>query len=253
MGIIRKIINHEKAVIDHLEEINYSNVWHDTIKGIEWAEGLSGVSPGRAAVGYNYLYVMTRILNELRPDCVLDIGLGISSTLISQYFANCYEKGQAADSCDVGGHYILEHSEEWIDFYKKEHFLSKYSTIIMHQLVVKTIDGNKFYAYENLEEDVSKHKYDVISIDAPYGFGFQNKNGNQKYSRRDMIELLPQILKSEFVIVLDDVNRVGEKNTANDIIRKLEMEGIKVYNRVYRGQNYCCVIASERYMYMTSL
>ena len=154
---------------------------------------------------------------------------------------------------DWGGHYILEHSQEWVKFYQKEHSLSRNSTIMMQDLVVNSIGKNKFYAYKNIKDDLSRYKFDVISIDAPYGFGFQDKNGNQKYSRRDLIELMPEILKPDFVIICDDVNRVGEKNTVNDIVSKIEKKGIDVYTRIYRGLNYCGVIASGKYKYMTSL
>lgn len=50
-----------------IEELTYARVWEDTCRNIDWIQDLPGISPGRWAVGYNYLYVMTRILDELRP------------------------------------------------------------------------------------------------------------------------------------------------------------------------------------------
>lgn len=49
-------------------------------------------------------------------------------------------------------------------------------------------------------------KFDVISIDAPIGTDLE-------YSRRDVLELLPDILEKDFVILMDDANRQGERNT----------------------------------------
>lgn len=56
------------------------------MQGIEWVQDITSISPGRWAVGYNYLYVMTRVLVELRPHKVLDIGLGVLTSFFSTFF-----------------------------------------------------------------------------------------------------------------------------------------------------------------------
>ena len=65
------------------DEIVWARIWDDSKRGMKWIEDLPSISPGRWAVGYNYIYVLTRILNEMKPDRILDLGLGISSTIIS--------------------------------------------------------------------------------------------------------------------------------------------------------------------------
>lgn len=131
-----------RRLSDQNEELIWANVWHDTCRGIKWAEDIQSISPGRFAVGYNYLYVMTRILNELEPRRVLDIGLGISSTLISKYFES--------KEFDEGEHAIVEHDGNWANFYKKRHTLSKYSDIKLQKLIKKEKNGREYFAYSNL-------------------------------------------------------------------------------------------------------
>lgn len=110
----------------------WAQTWRDTMRGIDWINDLPSISPGRWAVGYNYLYVMTRILNEIEPHKVLDVGLGVSTTLFSTYFRNhIFEDGM---------HMVIEHDASWIDFYLNKHKSSDYTTIRKQDLVRKSIN-----------------------------------------------------------------------------------------------------------------
>lgn len=222
---------------DQNEELIWANVWHDTQKGILWLENMPGISPGRWAVGYNYLYVMTRILNELRPASVLELGLGASTTLISKYFENISNTDAI--------HFIAEHDDEWIKFYTGSHPLSACSKIKKQKLVKKQKDGHAYYAYENLQETIRGFQFQVISVDAPFGGGYA--------SRMDIIDLIPDILTEEFVILIDDVNRIGERNTCMQIKQILSNNNIKYTDAVYEGKTHCCVIASSKNRFVCSL
>ncbi|MBQ7629457.1 MAG: hypothetical protein IJS81_04505, partial [Selenomonadaceae bacterium] len=70
----------------NVNELIWANVFHDAIKGCSWfpAESFS-MNLGRWAVGYNYFYVVFRILNEFKPKKILELGLGQSTRLIGQY------------------------------------------------------------------------------------------------------------------------------------------------------------------------
>ena len=102
-------------------ELIWARVWEDTKNGIDWLRDLPSISPGRWAVGYAYIYILTRVLNDFEPHRILDIGLGISSSIISTYM-----KHQSFnDSC----HTIVEHDPEWISFYINKNKLSEASKI----------------------------------------------------------------------------------------------------------------------------
>lgn len=243
MGIIRRAKNAVDARVDSIkrqnQELIWAQVWKDTINGLNWMQDLPSISPGRYAVGYNYLYVMTRILNDLKPKSVLEMGLGISSTLISHYF----KKVRLAD----GQHTIIEHDQSWADFYTQNHELSPYSEIIVEPCIIKKYKNKPYNAYKDLKERMGSQKYSVISIDGPIGWG------SQEYSRRDIIELLPDILEDNFVIVMDDAERIGEKRTIDDIQTVLKSHGIVSCVGEYAGLKTDCVIASESNKFMCSL
>lgn len=215
-------------------------MWHDTTRGLPWLKEIPSISPGRWAVGYNYLYVMTRILNDIQPRSILELGLGASTTLISQYINYFYKSGNGTYS-----HMIAEHDEAWIDFYTKSHELNP-SSIIIKQDIVKMSSVGEYNAYKNLEKDIKGKKFSVISVDAPIGT-------DSAYSRRDILEFIPDILEESFVIVIDDANREGEKNTIKEIEMILKRNHIIYGIHFYTGETDCCVITSEDNIFICSL
>lgn len=212
-------------------ELLWAKKWEDTKRGIKWIENLPGISPCGAAVGYNYLYIMTRILNEMEPKNVLDIGLGISSTLISQYFK--YMNSEA------GRHIIIEHDQEWINFYNKKHHVSDYSTIILKKCVKKRYLDCEYNAYKDFSDKLKGIKFSIISIDGPIGW-----DKPYKHSRRDILDILPEALEDSFVIIMDDYNRKGEKATIAEIEEVLKKNKIEYFKGIYPGMTDCCVLTS---------
>lgn len=120
----------------------WARIWDDTKKGIDWIEDMPGVSPGRWAVGYNYLYVMTRILDEIKPNRVLDLGLGISSTLISNYFKH--------QEFTEAKHLVVEQSKEWADFYIQKNRISPFTEVFITECVSKEHQEISYNAYKNI-------------------------------------------------------------------------------------------------------
>lgn len=232
-------ISRFKQIIKNIEKENaellWAKVWDDTRRGIDWAENIQRISPGRWAVGYNYLYVMTRVLDNMKPDAVLDIGLGISSTLISSYF-----------SANIKGtHTIIEQDKDWVEFYLKSNKLSSSSEISILQCVEKEYKNNKYYAYSGLKEIIDGRKYSVISVDAPWG--------SKHNSRRDIVEFLPDLLEEEFVIIMDDTNRPGELETVEEIKTVLKDNFIDYSVGSYSGETDCTIICSSGLKYFCTM
>lgn len=219
------------------DELIYSDVWRDTIQGLKWISPNTkpSLSPGRWAVGYNYLYVMTRILNEVKPTTILEFGLGNSTLLISEYVKS---------NPEFQSHIVIEQNAEWKDFYIKNHSIEKVTSIIIKPCRVKEIEGHKFNSYGSLDELAGK-KFDVISIDGPIGTPF--------YSRRDILDLIPDILNKDFIILIDDVNRSGEKKTIVDLQNKLTENSIAFKTGYYDGNTRIVAIASESWKWLCSL
>ena len=244
MNLIKRVKNNRDAIMGDLRTIKRQNAellwavtWDHTKEGIKWIEGLGSVSPGRWAVGYNYLYFMTRVLNEIQPHSVLEFGLGVSSTLISKYF-DYY-------AFPDGEHTIIEHNSDWIDFYTKNNNLSANTRIVLRNCVTKSLQGNSYNAYENLSEVLYEKKYDVISIDGPIG--------SKGASRRDILDFLPGILNDSFIIVIDDAERSGEVNTIAEIKTLLKNSYKDFCLGYYLGETDICVITSPNYKWLCSM
>lgn len=247
---IKGIKEYIKSGRDLLEEIIWSNIWHDAIEGVEWLHDIKGIVPGKMAVGYNYIYIMTRILDEVYPEKVLDLGLGVSSTLISKYFSYMQNKKEF----DLE-HLVIEHDKSWINFYTNKHELSGSSYISQHDLVLKEYQGDNYYAYDDsLKELLSGRKFSVISVDGPFGYLMKNNVAYQpKYVRHDIVDYLPELLEDDFVIVYDDYDTIGVKNTVSEIRDILNGANISYNMGLYYGHTHCCVIASEKYRFLCSV
>lgn len=240
--MILQVLANQNAIRRQNDEIIWANIFHDTIKGSKWLPYDFPFSPGRAAMGYPALYVLYRILDELKPRSVLELGLGQSTKMISMY-------NRHAEKCK---HFIVEHDKEWMDFFR-EHFCVPDTTEMVHLDIVDTLieldDGQKcnLTKYVGFPEAVGNKKYDFICIDGPYGFR------SPVFSRIDVLGILPQCLSDSFVIMMDDTERNGEKNTAQLIIQTLVDSGIDCSMYTYSGNKDTSIIYSKDYSFLSGL
>lgn len=238
---ILEAVNSSKDISREIRNINKEILWaetfNNTISDSSWLKDKS-FSPGRWAVGYQYLYAVYRILNAVKPKKILELGLGQSTKLLSQY----------AKANKEVKHTVVEHDQEWIDFYKRENELAENTEILkLEREYRKYKNDDKVLAFKEFKENLQGQKFDFISIDAPLG-------ANAKiYARVDVLEILPECLEEDFVIVIDDYNRKGEKNTVNEIERILKEHNISCCKGIYYGEKECMVISSKKLKFVCSM
>ena len=220
-----------------LDEILYAENFRAMINSSEWLLD-KALNPGRWAIGFPAMYVLYRVLNETKPKSILELGLGQSTKIISQY----------ADWHEGTNHYLVEHDKNWIAAFSKQFRLSKETHLInldCNLSSFKNIEGVR--CYENFAEEFKGRKFDLIFIDGPLG-------SDMKYfSRIDVISILPGCLDDNFVIMIDDSERIGEKNTIQEIEKILVANNIRYYKGVYKGIKDVVVIASETWRFSTSM
>lgn len=195
-------------------------------------------SPGRKAVGYQYLYVMYRILGEAKPKKILELGLGQSTRMISQY---------AATHEDVE-HIIIEHDNEWAQFFGNHFNMPICSKIEITDIdMVPYKNAETVRVYKDLSKKLSGKKFDFISIDAPLG------GDMPQYARIDVLQMLPDCLSENFVIMFDDCNRTGERRTLQEMESCLKKHNIAYKRGKYRGIKDVYVLVAEHMKFLTTM
>jgi len=219
-----------------INEILWAHVFNNTITESEWLKSKS-FSPGRWAAGYDYLYVLYRALNAASPEHILELGLGQSTKMISQYAS--WKNAQ---------HEVVEHDANWISFFSTDFSLPEQTQVVHLELTEKPfLDDEKVLVYQDFQKTFEGKKYDFIAIDAPFG-GQANI-----YARIDIIDLLPECLNDSFVILIDDYNRKGEQRTVEVIEKKLTDCSIQFSSGVYYGAKYLYVITSENLSFLCTV
>lgn len=234
---IQKMQVNVRSSARHASEAVWAEIFNNVISDSSWLKN-TAFSAGRWAVGYQYLYVMYRVLNEIHPQHILELGLGQSTRMIGQYVSS------HADA----EHFVVEHDPEWIDFFSRDFSLSERSKIIkLDREMIPFKEAEAVRVFKGFEEQFNGKKFDFISIDAPLG-------GDMKqYARIDVLQLLPGCLADSFIIMIDDTERSGETNTVNAMKEQLEKCGIAFVVGRYSGDKDCTVICSENLKFVCSM
>lgn len=232
----QKISFENQEILENIRKIISRNRFKDMSNGLEWMKGLSLVAGGMA-VGYDYMYVMLRILHAKKPRSILEMGLGQTSKILARF--------QKETNCSYD---IVEQDENWYKFFKNELDLSDKACVHIKPMkqVYNTVYNTEVNCFTDFESVILRKKFDFISIDGPFG-------GNNKLSRADILPYIPQCLKESFSIMLDDCAREGEKNMVReleDILRKNQIEYHKV---VYGEDKQFALITSTDNSFLCSL
>lgn len=99
-------LNHSETIINN--ELKYAFIFNDTIKNSSWLDK-TDFSLVNSAANYSFMYSLYRILNEDRPKNILELGLGQTTKLTSQY-ANHFDDVKLT---------VFETDEDWIEVFSE--------------------------------------------------------------------------------------------------------------------------------------
>lgn len=235
--ILQKVLTETVKGNRTADEAVWAQVFNNTISQSTWLKDRT-FSPGRWAVGYPFLYVMYRVLDEFKPRSILELGLGQSTTMIAQY----------AHLDKMVSHYVVEHDEEWIEFFQKkfEH-IDNTKIIKLNRKMIEIKNGENVRVFDGFADQFSGLTFDFISIDAPLG-------GDMKsLSRIDILDILPESLAQSFVIMMDDYERAGEQHTMQALERILRENDIPFIGGNYRGAKDFRVVCSPDNKFICTL
>ncbi len=236
---IKKIISDnrlsQKNQTDLLREIEWAHIYHDSIRGKFWLENLS-LNIGRWAGNYAFFYVLNRVLSDYKPKSILELGLGESSKFVSEFLNHDLKDSK---------HTIIEQDENWKESFTSNFNLCERSKIIVCKMEKVLVKGYHVNMYKGLEKNLNEH-YDLYIIDGPHG--------SSRFSRFNIVEIINnKSTINDLIIIIDDFNRQGEKDTANELLKIFEKKKIRVFSAVYHGNKSLLVIATEKYKYLASL
>ncbi len=199
----------QSKTLQQYNELNFADLLHDSTQNTPWLKDKTLSLYGWAA-NYSFIYTLFRILDNLSPLHILEMGLGQTTRLTSQYIA--YKNPSATlDVC--------EHNQDWISIYAPQ--LPPSDNIKVHHLALEYFDyeGKQNDKYKNLAQVTGNIKYNLIIVDGPVG-------GGKNFPRSNIIDLIPQNLAEDFIIIFDDAGRAGEQNTIAQTKAKLSAQGI---------------------------
>lgn len=230
--------NQIKTTLDALsrkeEEILKASIFNNTIVDSAWLKYKS-FSPGGWAVDYSFLYTLYRVLNDVQPKSILEFGLGQSSKLIHQY-AGFYDDVNAL---------TCEHDLEWINFFKNS-MVGEYDIAIQRvELEEILYKGVKTLTIKDINSISNGKKYDLIVMDAPFG--------SSRYSRSQILDLVQNNLSDRFCIIIDDYERLGEQETAKELISVLDGKGIQYLSTIYSASKKHFLICNEQLKFLITM
>jgi len=209
------------------KELLWAQRYHDTIRDIPELRDLS-LSPGGVAAGYSLLYILVRVLRHAGVHSVLEIGLGQSSLLIDRWKKSCLPQGR---------HVILEDDEAWIKEFQQMVSLEaeiRYFRPVSGKVSLQTLP------LPSILDENEKTSYDLYLIDGP--------RGKKNFSRYDICLMAQQWSSDrEFVVILDDYDRWGERQTGAELIRICQSKGIRVTHRVINGISDQLVVFTPKF------
>lgn len=218
-----------------LYELDWANTFNSTIADSTWLHNKS-FSPGRYAVGYSFLYVLYRVLDTIKPEHIIEFGLGQSSNMLYRYadhFSNVDVK-------------TFEHNPDWINFYSQTANMPLNAQIVQVESAKIIYKGFTTMSVKGFEGIVKGNKYDLILIDAP--------SASRRYSRPQILSLISENIDvNHFCIMVDDYNRFGEQETCKEVEDIFKKNKILFSRNVYEGIKDFVLYCSPDLDFLTTL
>ena len=209
----------------YLEQI-YQGNYFELARTTDWMKSTPISSPSGGTASFSLLYVLLAILRDGKFDSIMEIGVGQSTKILLQY-----------QSLHGNNLYLLDDDEFWLSITARgvrEGVIANYRKLVEHQVCDKKIQW-----YDSPEPD---RKFQLILIDGPKAY-----KRAIRYNRLGVLSWIPGVLDDDFIIIVDDSNRVGEALLVREMLIKLDQYNIPVKTRNILGANSQTIIASEKY------
>lgn len=238
MNSLHMIVPHSKTVLNQLspnmlyglfvKEFIYQSKFKKLLKRKNWDD--IKIKPWGYAANWSLLYFLIKLLDEKKPNKILELGSGETTKLLFRYIKENI-------SSDV---IVLEDNIEWFNNNKMNFIAERFSYLCKP---LKELEVNKricnWYSYDFLDLSQQEKKFNLVLIDGPKGI--------RRFSRLGIIKYLPDILdQTNYIIIFDDSSRKGEEDTIKIVLEKFDTIGLE-YNKfnLYGIKKQTCIVSSN--------
>lgn len=214
-------------------EILKGMTFNSTIADSPWLKYKS-FSPGLWAADYSLLYTLYRALGSMKPKSVLEFGLGQSSKMVHQYARHFQAEAVT-----------VEHDSEWVRFFNEGREGDYDINVMLLDLETVEYKGYETTSYKGLDKALEDRKFDFVIVDGPFG--------SDHYSRSEILDITRGHLAPTFCIIMDDTDRDGERETADEVIRLLKEQGTDVCTTTCASSKKHTIIASADMKFLMTL
>lgn len=220
------ILLHRYGVTDPSMEIIYRELFLREL-------ALAGLSddyyPVGGAANHGFLYLIARLLREFTFSGILELGAGQSSLLLSRLIEACHSRASVL---------TIEHEAFWARHIQDQ----VQHKVALAPLAPDTLDGHTISFYDLSRVEIPQAT-ELFLIDGPPAHDV-----HIKYARLGAFRVVCELLRDDFVIIVDDTERAGEARLAELFLRELTRRRAAFKSNTVRASRCQTIIAGGRYI-----
>lgn len=190
-----------------------------------WLNDVPLASTGGGTASFSLLFVLLSILRDAGIAAVLELGVGHSTRLFAQWALAAH-----------GTVLSVEHDRLWLE---RVAVGSPGITATHAPLTATVVAGRHIRWYDTPRPQA---RFDLLLVDGPPSW-----SRPRRFDRLGILEWLPEVLADEFILVVDDASRPGERLLVRQLERCLERAGRHAACRTVCGWSSQTIFATPRF------
>lgn len=183
-------------------------------------------TPIQSSANYALLFVLMKTIIRAQPRNVLELGCGQTTLLMDALRQAGVWKGELVS---------LEEDEFWC-----KEISAEVATRVVHApLEQRRVAGHSASCYRVPATLTPPEGFDLLLIDGPVG--------TPRWSRLGCLSFVPESLAADFIVILDDYERPGEQDTADEMRRTLKAAGIAFCEESILSNKHQLMLATPKY------
>ena len=171
--------------------------------------------PAGGAADHKFLYVLGRALGQFGFQSVLELGAGETTKLLGAYARH------------TGAHVVtLEHNKDWVERVRQQG-LAETHTVVHCPLEARDDSNIGSYSWYALDAAAAAREkpFELLVVDGP--------EGTARWSRVGFAKAFSPLHADEWLVLWDDVERIGDFESFALLVRQLRGAGADFGHRLF--------------------